>query len=80
MVTITVKNIPDELYQRLKSVAESNRRFVNSEVIKCIEDAVQARRIDPEEVIANARRLRELTSRYPIDDEELSRAKAKGRT
>jgi len=79
MVTITVKNIPDELYQRLKSVAESNRRSVNSEVIKCIEDAVQARRIDPEEMIANARRLRELTSQYPVDDEELSRAKAEGR-
>ena len=79
MVTITVKNIPDELYQRLKSVAESNRRSVNSEVIKCIEDAVQARRIDPEEVIANARRLRELTSHHPVDDEELSRAKREGR-
>ena len=79
MVTITVKNIPDELYQRLKSVAESNRRSVNSEVLKCIEDAVYTRRIDPEEVIANARRLRELTSRYPVDDEELFRAKAEGR-
>jgi hypothetical protein len=31
LVTVTVKNIPDVLYERLKLVAETNRRFIDSE-------------------------------------------------
>ena len=44
MATITVKNIPDELYERLKCVAEINRRSINSEIIVCIENAVVGRK------------------------------------
>ena len=55
MATFTVKNIPDELYARLKSVAEINRRSINSEIIMCIEHAVVSRQIDPETMLENAR-------------------------
>ncbi|MBW1716868.1 MAG: Arc family DNA-binding protein, partial [Deltaproteobacteria bacterium] len=51
MATVTVKNIPDELYERLKTVAEINRRSINSEIIVCIENAVTSRRINPDEVL-----------------------------
>jgi hypothetical protein len=33
--TITLKNIPDEVYERLKASAEANRRSLNSEAIVC---------------------------------------------
>jgi len=33
IATVTVRNIPDELYERLKSIAEINRRSINSEII-----------------------------------------------
>lgn len=79
MATVTVKNIPDDLYDRLKSLAEMNRRSVNSEIIVCIENAVGGRRIDPEEVLENARKLRQLTANHPITDEEFNLAKAEGR-
>jgi plasmid stability protein len=79
MTTVTVKNIPDDLYERLKAVAEINRRSINSEIIVCIERAVASRRIDPEMVLERARILRELTARHPISDEEFSQAKAEGR-
>jgi plasmid stability protein len=79
MATVTVKNIPDELYARLKSVAEINRRSINSEIIMCIEHAVVSRQINPIEVIENARQLRKLTTHYPIGDEEFNHAKAEGR-
>ena len=79
MVTITLKNIPQELYARLKQQAESNRRSLNSEIIFCIEQAVSSKRIDPEELIARARRLRELTADYQISDDELNAAKNSGR-
>jgi len=79
MATVTVKNIPDELYERLKTVAKINRRSINSEIIVCIENAVTSRRIDPDEVLENARRLRQLTADHRISDEEFNQAKAQGR-
>jgi len=79
MATVTVKNIPDELYKRLKAVAEINRRSINSEIIVCIENAVTSRRVNPEEVLENARRLRQLTEGHRISDEEFNQAKAEGR-
>ena len=71
MATVTVKNIPDELYERLKSVAEINRRSINSEIIMCIENAVISRRINIDEVLENARQLRQLTAGHLICDKQL---------
>ena len=79
MAAVTVKNIPDELYERLKSVAEINRRSINSEIIVCIENAVASRRISLDETLENARRLRELSAEQPISDEKFNQAKAEGR-
>lgn len=79
MATVTVKNIPDDLYARLKSIAETNRRSINSEIIMCIQHAVMSRQIDPETFLKNARQLRELTINHPIGDEEFNQAKAEGR-
>ncbi len=63
MSTVTIKNIPDDLYENLKRAAAANHRSINGEVIVCIERAVGARKIDEEEVLQRARRLRELTLR-----------------
>lgn len=35
--TLTVKKIPDEVYERLKHSAKMNRRSMNSEAIVCLE-------------------------------------------
>jgi len=45
MRTITVKNIPLELYERLKMSATENRRSINSEIIVCIERGVHSRKV-----------------------------------
>ena len=79
MPSITVKNVPEELYRRLKQSARANRRSINAEIIVCIEQAVSPQPVDPELVIARARQLRESTARYRITDEELGAAKADGR-
>ena len=78
MATVTVKNIPDELYARLKSVAAMNRRSINSEIIMCIDRAVVSRPIDPAKVLEDARQLRKFSANHPIEDEEFNQAKAKG--
>ncbi len=79
MATVTVKNIPDELYRRLKTAAEINRRSINSEIVVCIENAVTSRRINPDEVLEDARRLRQLTAGHRISDQEFNQAKGEGR-
>jgi plasmid stability protein len=58
-VTLTLKNIPDALYRRLKASAEAHRRSMNSEAIVCLEAALQPDRISPEERLARARALRQ---------------------
>ena len=79
MATVTVKNIPDELYERLKSIAEINQRSINSEIITCIENTVISRRINLNEVLENARHLRQLTAGHLISDVEFNQSKEKGR-
>lgn len=79
MPTITVKNIPDDLYVCLKRSAQANRRSLNSEIIVCIERALRVRRVEPEAVLERARRLREKTAGYVIGDEEFTAAKMEGR-
>ena len=43
MRAITVKNIPDNLYQRLKQSATENRRSINSEILVCIDEPCKVR-------------------------------------
>jgi len=79
MPTITVKNVPTELYKRLRRSAKAHHRSINSEVIAYIEPAVGYRRLDPESVISRARALREKTKTYRVTDDEFTDAKAAGR-
>jgi antitoxin FitA len=79
MATITVKNIPADLYENLKAAAVSNRRSINREIIMCIERTVLSQRISPETILARARLLREKTRRHPITDAALRKAKQAGR-
>jgi plasmid stability protein len=79
MPSITVKNIPPELYERLKRSARANHRSINGEIIALIESAISPRRVDPEQFLAEARKLRELTAHYRISDDEFNQAKREGR-
>ena len=79
MPAITVKNIPPELYERLKKSAEANHRSINSEIIVCIERAVRSRTLSLETTLSRARNLRERTVAYRITDDEFTQAKAEGR-
>jgi plasmid stability protein len=55
---MTLKNIPDELYERLKTAARTNHRSMNKEAIACLEQALSPNRKSPEEVLAGARQVR----------------------
>jgi plasmid stability protein len=79
MATITVKSIPDELYERLKQRAEAHRRSINSEIIVCLEQYLCARNIDPDEFLARADMLRERAELPPINEKMLREVKSAGR-
>jgi antitoxin FitA len=79
MVAITVKNIPAELYERVKERARLNHRSVNSEVITLLEQSLLPAPINVAETLERTRRIRELTTRYVIKDHEITRMKNEGR-
>ncbi len=56
--TLTLKNIPDTVYERLKAAAELHRRSMNSEAIVCLEAVLLPTRVAPTERLARARELR----------------------
>jgi antitoxin FitA len=57
-VTLTLKNIPDELYAQLKVSAEAHHRSLNSEVLVCLETVLLPAKYTPAERLARARALR----------------------
>jgi plasmid stability protein len=76
--TLTLKNIPDALYERLKRSAEMHRRSLNSQALVCLERALAANRMSVAERIARARELRAL-HKGPVTIEEIIAAKNEGR-
>ena len=79
MATLTIKDIPDELYWELKRTAAQHRRSLNSEVIVCLERSVQKARSDSISILARARELRARTLRPLLNDRRLSVATSIGR-
>lgn len=79
MATLTIKNVPDDLYEQLKRSAERHRRSINSEAIVCLERVLQSERLDPEVLLARARHLRTRTPNLFITDDELRSAREWGR-
>jgi antitoxin FitA len=56
---ITIRDIPDEIYDKLKKQAELHQRSINSEVIFCLKQMVRSHRPDPDQVIARAKKLKQ---------------------
>jgi plasmid stability protein len=80
MPSLTIKNIPDEIYLSLKDSARRNRRSLNREAIVLLEGSLKPRRSDIDETIASLQRLHaRLAGLPPLDDVFLETAKNQGR-
>lgn len=77
--TITIKNIPSDLYALLKQNAASNRRSINSEVIAIIENSLCDKKLSPDDFLVSARKLREKTKRFVLTDDLITQTKNEGR-
>ncbi len=77
--TITLKGIPDEVYQQLKISADANRRSLNSEAIACLETTLLPRKTGTLEHVANARAIRLSLKQGAFKPEDIDKFKRTGR-
>lgn len=77
--TLTLKNIPDDVYQRLKASAEAHRRSLNSEAIVCLESVLVFGRVSAGERLARARALRATLPKLRFRTKDIDVFKREGR-
>ena len=78
-MTLTLENIPDEVYKRLEASAELHRRSLSSEAIVCLESVLVRGRIDPGERLAWARALRAALAATRFEAPDIETMKREGR-
>lgn len=77
--TLTLKNIPDDVYDRLKLAAQTHRRSMNSEVIVCLEAVLLPHKLPITERLSRARELRSALPQGQFDATEMDALKRQGR-
>lgn len=77
--TLTLKNIPDAVYERLKTAAEMHRRSLNSEAIVCLEAVLMPTKLTPSERLDRARELRAALPKRTFLAEDIDTSKREGR-
>ena len=79
MPALTIKNIPDDLYNELKYVAEQHHRSINSEVIVCLKRTLFPQKITPEDRLNNIQSIRSQITPNIITAEDIEQAINEGR-
>ena len=80
MADITVRGIPEAIYEELKAEAERNRRSLNQEIVHRLETSVRAPHADPGGALERIRALRSRLDHVPpLDDDLLAGARREGR-
>lgn len=80
MANLTIKNIPEDLYQSLKKRAELNRRSMNAEVLVGLEQVILTPQLDVTTILPRIRQLRAKSTRHLLTDEESLKLKSEGRS
>jgi plasmid stability protein len=79
MPAVTVKNLPDDLYQRLRTNAQTHHRSINGELIATLERALIVQQQDPDRQLARIRSLRARLDLPPLDPDDIRAAIESGR-
>ncbi|MBV9387571.1 MAG: hypothetical protein JOZ78_14220 [Chroococcidiopsidaceae cyanobacterium CP_BM_ER_R8_30] len=60
MATLHVRNVPDDLYARLKQLASAQNRSISAQAVSLLEEALesQSQRQNQSEILAEIRRRR----------------------
>ncbi len=78
-MNLTIKNIPEHIYERIKSQARANHRSINGEVLSILEQAVSLPPIEVQATLERARRVREFTAQYSVTADEIEKMINEGR-
>jgi antitoxin FitA len=81
MVNLTIKNIPEQIYDQIQTRAKINHRTINDEILYILEHAtfLQLQPIDSSETLERARKVRELTANYTVTADEIEKMINEGR-
>ena len=79
MASLTIRNVPTELYEALTRQAKRRRRSINSEAIFQLQSVLGHREIDVETELDEIRRFREKLKDIYVTDEDIQRGKNEGR-
>lgn len=82
MATLSIKNLPDDLHQRLKERAKQNRRSLNQEAVFALQQALQRTdrvRPDHDALLQQARDVRSKVKGGGLSPEEVRAAINEGR-
>lgn len=71
---LTIKNIPEPLYQQLKAVAELHRRSINSEVLICLEKILTPTKTSSAKRLNRIEQLRSTIKHAAFSAEEIEQA------
>jgi plasmid stability protein len=77
IMNFTLKNIPNDIYEKIKIRAERNQRSVNGEIISILSETTRPRSKNAVEILARADALRARTKGF-LTDEFLRKAKRDG--
>ena len=79
MPVLTIRNVPEDVYERLKVRAATNGRSINNEVVEVLRLGVMGRtERDALGYLARAQAVRERTRGY-LTDRQIDRARRSGR-
>ncbi len=79
MASITIKNIPEELYEKLRLTATLHRRSINSEMINCLESVLMPKKLTISERLQRAKWIRSKINKDAIHPHQISKAISEGR-
>jgi len=79
MPALTIKNIPEELYNALKETAHNHHRSINSEVIVRLKQALLPQLMTPQDKLSNIQILRAQITPNIITTDDIEEAISEGR-
>ncbi len=79
MPNLSLKNVSEELVERLPERARHERRSLNQQAIVCLGQSLRGRVVEPDQILARINRLLEDRDLPPLTDELLARARSGGR-
>ena len=80
MPNITIRGVPDDLHQELKSAASRNQRSLNGEILsRLMETSASPQPRDTKDLIQRIQKFRESIGPIDISEEDLRNMRNEGR-